>query len=368
MHHAMLEGNYFAQLSKMDFPGIDILTTNPSSIVGGRGFLTAKFISSIAHLHGKRHTMSETSGFSERMAGREITKEMMIGTANVLYVLGIDIITSYYGDEALEQEEYRQYCDIVARLGAMLDGGKHIAPVAIYYPIESLWAEYLPSDEIVHNIPHSESARHIDATFAESCRALLANQLDFDIIDIDGITAAKAKGGKLVTKYEEFPVLVLPPMEIIDIPLLQKLEELVNNGLLLIVLQPHAKIGRKPAETRQIQSTFARMLENDNVISAASPAEMIEAIQKNVEPDFRLTERNPNILYSHHRYPQGDIHFIVNTSPEATTFSAMFSKRGRVELWDAKSGEVVLLPAEVGDEKTIVKLSLEGYAGIFVRI
>jgi len=366
--HAILEGNYFAQLSKMDFPGIDILTTNPSTIAGGRACLTAKFISSVAHLHGKRHTMSETSGFSERMGGREITKEMMIGTANVLYVLGIDIITSYYGDNALNPEEYRQYCDYVARLGAMLNGGKHIAPVAIYYPIESLWAEYLPSANIIHDIPHSETSRHIDATFAEGCRALLSNQLDFDIIDIEGVTSAKAEEGKLATKYEEFPVLVLPPMEIIDIPLLQKLEELADNNVSLIVFQPHAKIGRKADQKQQVQSTFDRLLKNDNVTPVANAAEMIEAIQKNVEADFKLTEPNPHIFYSHHRHPQGDVYFIVNTAPEATTFSVALSKRGQAELWDAESGEVIPLSAEIEGERTGIRLSLEGYAGVFVRI
>ncbi len=368
IHHAILEGSYFAQLSKMDFPGIDILTTNPSAIAGGRGYLTAKFISSVAHLHGKRHTMSETSGFSERMGGREITKEMMIGTANVLYVMGIDIITSYYGDNALKPEEYRQYCDYVARLGAMLDGGKHIAPVAIYYPIESLWAEYLPSDDIVHDIPHSETAQNIDATFAESCRTLLSNQLDFDIIDIEGVTSAKAEEGKLVTKYEEFPVLVLPPMEIIDIALLQKLEELANKNVSLIVFQPHAKIGRKPDQKPQVQSTFDRLLKNNNVISVANPAEMIEAIQKNAKADFKLAEPNPHILYSHHHHPEGDVYFIVNTASQATTFLVALSKRGKAELWDAESGKVIPLSAEIEDERMGIRLSLEGYAGVFVRI
>ena len=208
IHHAMLEGNYFSHLKQMDIPGIDILTTNPSAIVNGRGFLTAKLISSIAHLHGKRHTMSETSGFGERMSGKEITLNMMTGTANVLYVLGIDIITSYYSDAELKPAEYRAYSDYVARLGAMLDGGKHIAPVAVYYPIESLWAEYLPSEKVVHEIPHSDIARHSDATFTDSCRALMSNQLDFDIIDAEGLKSAKiksdGKSGFIATHYPFF--------------------------------------------------------------------------------------------------------------------------------------------------------------------
>lgn len=370
IHHAMLEGNYFSHLKHMDIPGIDILTTNPSSIVNGRGFLTAKLISSIAHLHGKQHTMSETSGFSERMGGREITLNMMTGTANVLYVLGIDIITSYYGDTELEPAEYRAYGDYIARLGAVLDGGKHIAPVAIYYPIESLWAEYLPSEKVVHEIPHSDVARYIDTTFADSCRALMANQLDFDIIDAEGLESAKikndGKSGLIATSYEEFPVLVIPPMEIINLSLLRKLEEFANNNVLLIIHQPHAKIGRTDEETPQVQGIFARLLHQDNVVSVASTTEMIEKIHENVEPDFSLAEPNPNILYLHHRHSDGDVYFIVNSAPEATNISANLATSGKVELWDAMSGEIKTLPTESEGKSTKVNLSLKGYEGVFV--
>jgi hypothetical protein len=369
IHHAMLEGNYFSHLKQMDIPGIDILTTNPSAIVGGRGFLTAKFISSIAHLHGKRHTMSETSGFGERMGGREITMNMMTGTANVLYALGIDIITSYYGDTELEPAEYRAYSDYIARLGAVLDGGKHIALVAIYYPIESLWAEYLPSEKVVHEIPHSDIARHIDAAFADSCRALMSNQLDFDIIDAEGIESAKikndGKSGLIVTSYEEFPVLVVPPMEIIDLSLLRKLEEFANNNARLIIHQPYAKIGRNNEETPEVQEIFARLLLRANVVSVTSATEMIEKIREHIEPDFSLVEPNPNILYLHRRHSDGDVYFIVNAAPDATNISASLATSGKVELWDAMSGEIKPLPAE---KTTRVNLSLKGYEGVFIIV
>ena len=372
IHHAMLEGNYFSHLKQMDIPGIDILTTNPSAIVNGRGFLTAKLISSIAHLHGKRHTMSETSGFSERMGGGEITLNMMTGTANVLYALGIDIITSYYGDTELEPAEYRTYNDYVARLGAVLDGGKHIAPVAIYYPIESLWAEYLPSEKVIHEIPHSDVAHHIDATFADSCRALMANQLDFDIIDAEGIESAKikndGKSGLITTPYEEFPVLVVPPMEIIDLSLLRKLEEFAENNVFLIVHQPYPKIGRTDEETPKVQEIFARLLQQDNVVSVTSTTDMIEKIREHIEPDFSLSEPNPNILYLHHRHANGDVYFIVNAAPDATDISANLATSGKVELWDAMSGEIKTLPAESEGKTTKVDLSLKGYEGVFIVV
>ncbi|MBM3240956.1 hypothetical protein FJZ31_32135 [Candidatus Poribacteria bacterium] len=372
LHHAMLEGNFFSHLKQMDIPGIDILTTNPSAIVGGRGFLTAKLISSIAHLHGKRHTMSETSGFGERMGGREITLKMMTGTANVLYALGIDIITSYYGDTELEPAEYRAYSDYVARLGAVLDGGEHIAPVAIYYPIESLWAEYLPSEKVVHEIPHSDIARHIDSTFAASCRALMSNQLDFDIIDAEGLNSAKitndGKSGLIVTSYEQFPVLVVPPMEIIDLSLLRKLEEFANNNVFWVVYQPYAKIGRNAEGTPQVQEIFARLLQRDNVVSVTSTTEMIEKIREHIEPDFSLAEPNPNILYLHRQFSNGDVYFIVNAAPDATNISASLATSGKVELWDAMSGEIKPLPAESEGKTAKVNLSLKGYEGVFIIV
>ena len=316
--------------------------------------------------------MSETSGFGERMAGKEVTLNMMTGTANVLYVLGIDIITSYYSDTELEPEEYRAYGDYVARLGAILDRGKHIAPVAIYYPIESLWAEYLPSEKVVHEIPHSDVARHIDSTFANSCRALMTNQLDFDIIDAEGIESAKIKNngesGLIATPYEEFSVLVIPPTEIIDLSLLRKLEEFAQNNVLLILHQPHAKIGRTAEETPQAQETFARMLQRNNVVSVASTTEMVEKIREDINLDFSLSEPNPNILYLHRRNADGDVYFIVNAAPDKTNISVNLATPGNVELWNAMSSEIKTLPVESENGKTKVTISLEGYEGVFVIV
>ena len=140
----------------------------------------------------------------------------------------------------------------------------------------------------------------------------MANQLDFDIIDAEGLESSNikndGKSGFIATSscsplikggkrgdFEEFPVLVIPPMEIIDLSLSRKLEEFANNNVFLVVYQPYAKIGRNVEETPQVQEIFARLLQRDNVVSVTSTTEMIEKIRENIEPDFSLAEPNPNI-------------------------------------------------------------------------
>jgi hypothetical protein len=208
----------------------------------------------------------------------------------------------------------------------------------------------------------------------------MSNQLDFDIIDAEGLKSAKikndGKSGLIATRsssfikggrgdFEEFPVLVVPPMEIIDLSLLRKLEEFANNNARLIIHQPYAKIGRNNEETPEVQEIFARLLLRANVVSVTSATEMIEKIREHIEPDFSLVEPNPNILYLHRRHSDGDVYFIVNAAPDATNISASLATSGKVELWDAMSGEIKPLPAE---KTTRVNLSLKGYEGVFIIV
>jgi len=366
--HAIFEGDILSQLKHMHIPGIDMLSSDPFAIMRGKYFLTPKFASSAAHLHGKKHVMSETCAFLVQHGGFSLEK--MIGTANILYALGVNIITSYYPDEVLPPSEYRVYCDYVARLGVALTGGRHVAPVALYYPIESIWAEYLPSNESYQK-PYSEVAIRIDDSFEGICRALISNQLDFDVIDSEEVSLARVENRKLRTKFEEYSALIIPPMEIVDLPTLKRMKEFARRGVFLIFHLPQATIGMMDGDDPLVRSTFNSLLSQENVIFVANPAEMIDTVFKKLDPDFHLEDPNSNILYLHRRYPGKDVYFVVNTGSKPTMVSATLSSSGKVEVWDPLTGEIKMMKDDenwVEGEKVKVRLSLKPNAGMFVVV
>ena len=71
-HHVMFEGNFFSLLRHMHFPGIDMLHSIPTKVLGDA--FTPKLVSSIAHAYGRPHVMSEVSAHAQ---GGKVTPMQM---------------------------------------------------------------------------------------------------------------------------------------------------------------------------------------------------------------------------------------------------------------------------------------------------
>ena len=67
LHHAALEGNSLKMLSRMDIPGLDVLSSDPEAVIH-TGWMTAVLPASAALLNGRRLVMTEVSDFAETMA------------------------------------------------------------------------------------------------------------------------------------------------------------------------------------------------------------------------------------------------------------------------------------------------------------
>ena len=68
LHHVPLEGNGLKVLTRMDIPGLDMLSSDPATVIHS-GWLTAALPSSAAMLTGGRRVMTEVSDFSQKMGG-----------------------------------------------------------------------------------------------------------------------------------------------------------------------------------------------------------------------------------------------------------------------------------------------------------
>ncbi|MGB9597978.1 MAG: glycosyl hydrolase, partial [Candidatus Poribacteria bacterium] len=172
--HVGFEGDLYRDLRRMDIPGIDILSSNPTQHVRARHIPIPKFVSSVTHLAGKELCMSETSSFIQTMTKQPCSFEQRIGTINWQYALGLTCITSYYRLDEFKNGELNIFNEHIGRLGFMLTGGRHIADIAVFYPIHSFWAEYIPTDDIAQSFRLSKKAKRINNDFSEVSCELLA--------------------------------------------------------------------------------------------------------------------------------------------------------------------------------------------------
>ena len=188
--HVAFEGDLMAQLRRFDWPGCDVLDTDPREILKGDLCLTARFAASAARLTGGRQVMCEISDFVQRRRdGRGAAPAAMRGTVFALSSLGVGVYTSYYHTPqgAADAEEYRRWCEAAARCCRVVREWEPVVDVALLYPIRGVWEVFRPTAEdfraAVGRDPRYVDARRVSDDFRSLARGLLRRQIPFDIVD-----------------------------------------------------------------------------------------------------------------------------------------------------------------------------------------
>ena len=233
MHHSALDGNHLKALSRMDIPGLDMLSSNPEVVIHD-GWLTAGLPSSAALLLGRRRVMTEVSDFSEKMGGRgPAGLAEMQATAAWQAAWGVTDFTLYYGIRDRSAENYRAYGEFVGRLNAILKPARLAPDVLLYYPVCDLWAEYKPVAEPLRLETQSPRAQRIVNSFRRLGQTLQRRQVPFALVDHEFLAGAKVEAnGTLSVKGKRFKALVIPDGA--DLP----------DGAALVVDELRAKGGR----------------------------------------------------------------------------------------------------------------------------
>jgi hypothetical protein len=362
--HAAFQGSIFPLLKNMDIPGIDMLSSDPKNILNGGGFIAPKLVSSIAHISGKNLVMSETSDWSEQNVSKKASLEEMIGTANLLYALGVNIITSYY-DWKERKNTYRVYCDYIAQIGTKLKESSHICDIGVLYPIRSIWSNYFPIDKPFNTDEVPIILKDIATNFIDLCRFLLTNQLDFDIVDEESIIDSIISGGKLRIANEYYKIIICPPIDTIRASTLEKLLEFSKNGGVVIFTEMLPIRGASIEDTKKVQILLEEMFNNSLKVIFVKDltSSLPQYLREFFAPDIKLTSPNKNILYTHRKKEDMDIYFIINNSPEKTDIYIKFSTiNNNAEIFNPLTNTKKKIPLN-GD---YLELSVNGYEGEFI--
>jgi len=210
MHHPALDGNKLKVLTRMDIPGLDVLTSDPEAVIYS-GWMTAGLPSSAAILNGGRRVMTEVSDFAQTMGGGLAALPEMQATAAWQAAWGVTEFTLYYSVDKRSADEYRAYGTYVGRLNSVLKPARMARDVLLYYPVRDLWAEYLPVAEPLQLGSQSPRAQRIVASFMRLGQALQRSQIPFAMIDHENLAAARpGRDGSLAIGQHRFTTLVLP--------------------------------------------------------------------------------------------------------------------------------------------------------------
>ena len=287
MHHPALEGSGLKVLSRMDIPGLDMLSSNPEGVIHS-GWMTAALPSSAAELTGRRRVMTEVSDFAEKMGGRgPASLAEMQATAAWQAAWGVTEFTLYYGVADRPADQYRAYCSFVGRLNAILKPARLDPQVLLYYPIYDLWAEYVPVAEPLRLGSQSPRAQRIVRSFEHLGQTLQRNQIPFALIDHERLASAGVeKDGSLAIHGHRFRSLLLPADVELPPPAARVVDELRKKG--------------------------GRVLTDRAAAQLSGPT-----IVETVKPPYQISPRSPYIAAGHFLRDGRRVVLLANVGREA---------------------------------------------------
>ena len=226
------------------------------------------------------------------------------------------------------------FLDYLKRCNYMLQQGRYVADVAYF---------------IGEDTPKMTGTRNPE----------IPKGYSYDYINAEVIMTAHAEDGKLVLESGmEYNVLVLPKIETMRPELLAKIQQLVNDGVVLqgpaprrspsLENYPEADAQVKAMAEQMWQSSiypFAEKIEyGKGYIYPTASLEQILA-DKGVQPDFTVSDPMLPVLFIHLTTEEGEIYFVSNQTEETISFDANFRVKGmQPELWNPQTSEARYLP------------------------
>ncbi len=267
---------------------------------------------------------------------------------------------------------FRHYAEYVNRAQFMNGQGVHVAPVAIYYPRETAFAN---SSQLFTQKPHRDlvwnSFTDQTENFYTALRLELARQgWDYHILDSEYLSAAAIRGRELQLSGESFRVLILPPMTDLAPSSIRKIREFADAGgvVLAIGSQPAgldgAGIQRFPAGMHPPFMDHLDYLEQIQVPEAIRRdlAPILRRLAAVQPPEAEVVSGGPeHIFFSHRRSGGVDWYWVVNDSAEARDIRMRFPRAGAFEKWDAETGERSALISDGAE----VSMHLDPWDGFF---
>ncbi len=253
------------------------------------------------------------------------------------------------------------FIDYMHRIQSVVQEGKFVTDVLYYY------GDHVPN---VFPFKHSDPAGVMPG-------------FDYDVCDETIFLQLEVEDGKIVVPGGlEYRVLVLPDHRVLSLAVLEKLEELVQDGATVLGHRPEKQISLVGG--KEAKNTFGELSAliwgeagtesgeqsygKGKVVWGHSAREYLTS--QNIPLDFDILENDSKTDFDYIHYTLGgrDIYFVTNQTTQRQKIVARFRVSGKqAELWDPLTGDIrEAMAFTQKDGLTTVPLTLEPYGAVLV--
>lgn len=315
LHHVIGYGDFFKFLEPMQVPACDLpMPDGQSYVLDGLHFgapwnyWMPKFLSSVAQAKNRDTVAALLDPLIARPTpGLTMAPGNVRRIANMAAFCGVNKFTNYLDWDKYDPADYRSLNEYIGRLSLVLRGARSAATVAVYYPIETFQADFLPSPSTWHREFWPDSWRGLFERIKdqdEVARSLILNGVDFNWLHGDWIRDARVEDGAMIAAGGRYTTIVMPQVELLPLDVAQKLQEFEKGGGRVIWVGSLPALGDAPEEHDEVRAMFdgRETVRASHVAAAVGPV---------VPPGFELrTGETPLIA----RFVQDGrrINFLVN--------------------------------------------------------
>jgi hypothetical protein len=378
-----VEGNLFSHYRNMDVVAVDHLYP----VIGTRSspdqHVAMKVASSAAHHAGSERVICESFGG----IFMDATMQRMKWIADWEYVLGVNVLNPHGFHYTLEGSRkrdwppsmfyqypwwrhYRHFSTYMSRLSEALTGGRHVAQVAVIWPIDAMFGSYLPQER-------TPSSDLIESGLNALTDRLLRLHHDFDYVDEEGLATAELADGRLRLGDETYELVIVPPMPFVRLSTVETLERFAASGgrVLGVLVRPERAFGPDGLVdvAERIDAVLSGLVPGDPravIADAHGGGSMLadalgSAVDSLIEPDVELD--NDEIFVLHRVNGERDLYFVVNPTFESQTGRLSIIGNVAPVLWDPTTGdETPVGPILVEGTRTGFELTLPPVGSTFV--
>ena len=233
----------------------------------------------------------------------------------------------------------------------LLSQGRPAAQIGVYFPTLSLF------------YGDNES----NTSLLDISRQLTENQIDFDFVDEQALATLLAlENGTLVNlSNQAYKAIIIPSISVISETAMDKLKRFADAGGKVIFLgkQPELMTGKTFTQSRKPGDIPGAKIEATGKLTK-------DVLNFLPSPDVKITPSSPAVKYVHRKLAAGDLYFFFNESTTPLTFDATLDGKGKMQAWDALTGQIQSLKGTpAGTGKKMVPLKLEGWEtkSIFIK-
>lgn len=348
-----------------------------------RTFDGSRWASSGGHLHGHNIIGAEAwtwVGYPNRF---DDTLEQLKLTSDMHFVAGINTLMcnsyisspssagqpgwmGYWGPFINHNQTWWPYFPLfsryVQRVSWLLQQGKPVADVALYLPMDDVFADAPASSGLnlgylaINKRLHGESLWWAGLRLAMEAdtpvvSTIVTSGYAFDGIDSATLPQAKIAGERLQMGLGDYRIVVLPNLTGMPLADLEKLATFVKAGGCVIATKrlPEVAYGGQShqsdteALSRLVREMFAgpRYGKGRAILVPDERDSLREALAACAAPDLQLARPDRDVGFVHRHLPDQDFYFIANLGMEEKSLPTKFRSEGKsVEIWDPMSGAI----------------------------